>query len=84
MENTMSGQRRALNERLRNWGLLNAREVADLLCVHLRTVYRLLERGQLPQPIRFGRKIVRWRAEDLRRRLTGGAGAEEDAEMKEV
>jgi hypothetical protein len=44
----MSGQRRALNERLRNWGLLNAREVADLLCVHLRTVYRLLERGQLP------------------------------------
>jgi excisionase family DNA binding protein len=78
----MSGQRRAINERLRNWGLLSAREVAELLCVHLRTVYRLLERGQLPQPIRFGRKIVRWRAEDLRRRLA--EGVEQDEELKEV
>jgi excisionase family DNA binding protein len=65
----MPSQRRDLEERLRNWGLLSAREVAGLLGVHLRTIYRLLERGLLPQPVRFGRKIVRWRAEELRRCL---------------
>ena len=44
---------------------LNVRQVADLLGVHPRTVWRLVSSGDLPKPIKIGPKIVRWRVADL-------------------
>ncbi|SLN19833.1 Helix-turn-helix domain protein [Falsiruegeria litorea R37] len=38
---------------------LSAADVADHLNVSRRTVWRVVERGDLPEPIRLGR-IVRW------------------------
>jgi predicted DNA-binding transcriptional regulator AlpA len=35
------------------------------LSISVRTVWRLLERDELPQPIRYNRKLVRWRSIDL-------------------
>ena len=45
--------------------LLTMHQVAELLCVSLRTVKRLLARGELPV-VRVGR-LVRVREDDLRR-----------------
>jgi excisionase family DNA binding protein len=51
--------------------LLTAGEVARRLRVSVRTLYRLTLRGQVPQPIRFSRKLVRWRARDIARYVRG-------------
>ena len=47
--------------------LLSARQVAHRLSISVRTVWRMLERNQLPEPVRFNRKLVRWRALDIDR-----------------
>ena len=49
--------------------LLTAREVANRLSISLRTLYRMLARGQLPRPIRLGRRHVRWKAIDVQHYL---------------
>ena len=41
--------------------LVPAREVARRLSVAVRTLYRMVRRGDVPQPIRLNRKLVRWR-----------------------
>jgi len=53
--------------------LLTAAEVARRLHVTVRTVYRLVARGEFPAPIRLGRKVARWREADVARRLRQGA-----------
>ena len=45
--------------------LLTAEQVAERLGVTARTVLRLVERGGLPAPIRFNRKLVRWHERDI-------------------
>jgi predicted DNA-binding transcriptional regulator AlpA len=35
-------------------------DVAGLLGVSVRTVWRLVKTNQIPQPIRYNRKLVRW------------------------
>jgi len=57
------------SELLRNATLLTARQVADLLGVHVRTVWRYSQTGIIPQPIRLGQRTVRWRLSDLRDHL---------------
>jgi excisionase family DNA binding protein len=47
--------------------LLTAQQVADRLCVSVRTLYRLLARGALPGPVRYNRKLVRWKSSDIDR-----------------
>jgi excisionase family DNA binding protein len=49
--------------------LLTGQEVADRLSISVRTLYRLVAGGQFPRPIRFSRKLVRWKADDVRRHL---------------
>jgi excisionase family DNA binding protein len=49
--------------------MLAAKEVAALLGISVRTVWRLRARGELPQPIRYSRKLVRWRRDHLERFL---------------
>lgn len=58
--------------------LLSVRQVADLLGVHARTVWRMAQTGDIPAPIRLSERVVRWRLSDLRehldRKATGASG----------
>jgi excisionase family DNA binding protein len=53
------------NDRSRSIILLTAREVADLLGVHVRSVWRMAQAGDIPAPIRLSERVVRWRMADL-------------------
>ncbi len=45
--------------------LLNVHQVAERLGISVRTVWRMVSRGTLSQPIRFSRKLIRFSAKDL-------------------
>jgi excisionase family DNA binding protein len=45
--------------------LLTSQQVADRLSISVRTLWRLVARGIFPQPIRYNRKLVRWKAADI-------------------
>lgn len=45
--------------------LLTAEEVAAMLGVSERTLWRLLSAGKIPQPVRIGRN-TRWRVAEIR------------------
>ncbi len=47
--------------------LLAVADVAALCRVHPRTIRRWLAQGRLPQPIRFNRKVIRFRGCDIER-----------------
>lgn len=42
--------------------LLDVRELAKALSISPRTVWKLVANGELPQPIRLGRRLPRWPA----------------------
>lgn len=42
--------------------LITPRQLAELLHVTVHTVYQLMKRPGFPMPIRFNRKLVRFRA----------------------
>jgi predicted DNA-binding transcriptional regulator AlpA len=48
-----------------NQDLLSAKEIAARLSITPRTLLRMVRRGRFPQPIRFNRKLVRWRAREV-------------------
>lgn len=50
--------------------LLDAKEVARQLGVSRKTVYALVHRGDLPEPLRIGNRS-RWRQEDVDRLKKG-------------
>jgi len=54
--------------------LLTAREVAELLRISVRHVWRLAGAGALPAPIALGPQTKRWRLKDLRKRVAALAG----------
>ncbi len=45
--------------------LLNVNEVADILGISPRTVYRLAQQGQMPRPVKLGTSLVRWHRDAL-------------------
>ena len=52
--------------------LLRVREVAAVLGIHVRTVWRLaamaeMDEGDFPRPVRIAKKTIRWRRQDLER-----------------
>lgn len=51
--------------------LIRAGELASLLNVSVRTVWRLQSGGSIPQPIRLG-GVVRWRREEVRDWISRG------------
>lgn len=51
--------------------LITADEVASILCVSTRTVWRLLSTGKMVQPIRLGGS-VRWRLDEVREWINNG------------
>ncbi len=44
---------------------LTVKDVAELLSVAPRTVWRWARDGQFPAPVHLGRKTTRWRASDV-------------------
>jgi excisionase family DNA binding protein len=51
--------------------LLTAHEVADVLGVGLRTIRRMVRRGELPI-VRIGRRSIRFRPEDIKALIERG------------
>jgi predicted DNA-binding transcriptional regulator AlpA len=49
--------------------LWSVKEVAEILSLSPRSVWRYVALGKLPPPIRLGARSVRWRASDLQRYL---------------
>jgi predicted DNA-binding transcriptional regulator AlpA len=59
--------------------LLDVREVAELLRMHPRSIWRLASqaesgRSDFPKPLRIGPKTVRWRLTDVQAYLAALAG----------
>lgn len=52
-------------------GLLNVRQVGELLGLSTRQIWKLSSIGQLPAPVRIARS-VRWRASELHDWIAGG------------
>ncbi len=53
-----------MTTQMTNQALMSARQVAELLNISTRTLWRLKSAGRLPAAIRIG-KSIRWRREDL-------------------
>lgn len=51
--------------------LVTAKEVAAMLDISLRTIWRRLSDGTMPPPVRLGR-LVRWRLADIRKWIADG------------
>ena len=47
--------------------LITSQQVANRLAISIRTLWRLVRAGKVPQPVRYNRKLVRWKAIDLTR-----------------
>ncbi|MBY0230528.1 MAG: AlpA family phage regulatory protein [Gemmataceae bacterium] len=47
--------------------LMTSRQVAGRLAMSVRTLWRLVAAGRFPQPIRYNRKLVRWKSSDVNR-----------------
>ena len=47
--------------------LMTSQQVANRLAVSIRTLWRLVRAGKVPQPVRYNRKLVRWKAVDVTR-----------------
>ncbi len=65
--------------------LLTVREMAVVLGIHVRTVWRLSAlaeagEGSFPRPVRIAKKTIRWRREDLEKYLSDLA-AEADGKI---
>jgi excisionase family DNA binding protein len=55
--------------------LVRADEVARMMGVSERTLWRLLSAGKIPQPVRIGRS-TRWRLAEIREWIAGGCPQE--------
>jgi excisionase family DNA binding protein len=53
-----------LDQERRSLRMIDVTQVATILDISTRTVWRLVSSGELPQTIRFGRN-VRWRVSDI-------------------
>jgi excisionase family DNA binding protein len=62
-------------------GLIDGKEVAKLLNVSFRTVYRLKDSGRMPQPVRLG-NAVRWSREAIKSWIEAGCPREDRQRRK--
>ncbi|MDX9911441.1 MAG: helix-turn-helix domain-containing protein [Phycisphaerales bacterium] len=58
-----------IRNRMADVAVVSVREVAELLGVNPRTVWRMAQTGDIPAPIRLSERVVRWRLSDLREHL---------------
>jgi excisionase family DNA binding protein len=54
--------------------LLTVYDVAKLFKVDRRTIWRWLQQGKLPPPVRYSRTVVRWRASEMQAYLRANPG----------
>jgi predicted DNA-binding transcriptional regulator AlpA len=47
--------------------LLTSKQVAGRLAMSVRTLWRLVAAGRFPPPVRYNRKLVRWKSADVTR-----------------
>ena len=47
--------------------LLTSHQVAARLAISVRTLWRLVAAGKVPQPIRYNHKLVRWKRDEVAR-----------------
>lgn len=45
--------------------LLTSYQVAEKLSISMRTLWRLVAAGKFPQPIRYNRKLIRWKSSEV-------------------
>ena len=45
--------------------LMRRREVEQVLGISRSSIYRLMQEGEFPRPVRIGPAAVRWRASDI-------------------
>jgi len=50
--------------------LLTREQVATMLGVDKRTLDRMVQRKEFPKPIRFNRKLIRWKEKDVEGHLS--------------
>jgi excisionase family DNA binding protein len=53
--------------------LLTVSDVAEILCIGVRTVWRWAALGKIPKPVRLSRKTLRWKASQLQAYLDGAS-----------
>jgi len=58
-----------IRNRMADVAVVSVREVAELLGVNPRTVWRMAQTGDIPAPIRLSERVVRWRLSELREHL---------------
>ena len=46
--------------------LLNRDQVADLVGLSIPSLYRLMQAGRFPRPLKIGLRAVRWRESEIR------------------
>jgi predicted DNA-binding transcriptional regulator AlpA len=61
--------------------LITAEELARLLHISLRTLWRLRSAGRLPEPVRIA-GMVRWRVDEIKNWVAAGCPAPPDRENK--
>jgi excisionase family DNA binding protein len=49
--------------------LLTVKDLAEILCLSVREVYRKAAAGELPAPIKLGHRTTRWRAREIQAHL---------------
>lgn len=47
--------------------LLHAAAVAEMVGMSEASIYRMLGAGEFPEPIRFGKRLTRWKREEVER-----------------
>ena len=45
--------------------LLRRRQVEEITSISRSSIYRLMQKGEFPRPVKIGPAAVRWRASDL-------------------
>jgi excisionase family DNA binding protein len=57
--------------------LMTSQQVANRLAISIRTLWRLVRANRMPQPVRYNRKLVRWKAAELARYIKNLPTAQE-------
>ena len=50
---------------------MTVQEVAEVLAVSVQTVWKLVKQEGFPQPVRYNRKLVRWKKSEVMKYLSG-------------
>ncbi len=63
--------------------LVTTAQVASMLSISKREVERMVADGRLPQPIRLGKRLVRWNLDTIRRWVDDlESGTSEDGDLR--